>query len=729
MATAIDQRAVAPHPGLRNATLAFRRALSDMCRLPGYRGRARNDALTDLGFCLRRFKCDGADPEDVLDGLIEDGIVADLKGRIIPAARAVRRSKEERQAAFDGWVAAVSERATEDVHARTLLASLIRRMTRLHGVHRVSTPHGDGIMLASRMGFVSWHPAITEATVIVIGRNGIDAYKAVDMSRISCSWENEWPHFAVDIEGLKPDRRENEMMMHMRLVGTQQLHGLHSIVGESSRAVRKLVSHREDIEAFIGLTLKGARWNGLRMSLNGAKSLVQMARKALLGMLDPEIRRIALRHPYADFAFYYWLKRGSATTVQRRMQMSDAFPSMTYRMKDLDEVIRTGQPLLPALQKLTGMDMPRIRRLRGIHWQRLGYGLRSLIPDDPFEGINQALKKIPSQRFPEGRKDWEAFSDVTHWEVLTWLPEQEARSLLDAASRNWIGYAELVGADFGQAVSDCAENLLSLIDLHVSSSSRIESAKTSMRRKIIEQVAGGSYGLKRLRQFSDAWHKGAGQRAISMRAVRRSVFGEERIATWHALTPGDFSCATGRLVWMTDEDQLVLEGRQMSHCVGSYWSSCVQGVSHIGQVHGFDGTRSTVEFALSDRGRLSTRQHHAYRNGDPSQACKGVVSKFLSENRKNTFPIVTGDAGTHHRGARREMISPEVAAAIRAAYEDCLPAAFMDHLEAQGRQWRSVNPGISVDAAEAARMARENRASHAPAALPRAVDADDDEFG
>lgn len=154
------------------------------------------------------------------------------------------------------------------------------------------------------------------------------------------------------------------------------------------------------------------------------------------------------------------------------------------------------------------------------------------------------------------------------------------------------------------------------------------------------------------------------------------------------------------------------------------------GTSHIAQVRGFDGTRSTVEFRISEKGQLSKRQHHTYKNGHPSAACAGVVAKFLSENRKTIFPILQGDGGTRNKKTRGESISIETASKIRKAYEDCLSGDFLDELEAYGRKWRAENADISIDLAETARQVRENnlRDRAIMQALPLAPPCHEDDF-
>ncbi|NTF17898.1 hypothetical protein G6L37_05745 [Agrobacterium rubi] len=697
-------------PRVHNAVIAFRSALSEICRTPRYKGRLREDAVRDIGFKLRRFKCEGIDAGELLESLLAAKVVIEKKGRVLPASRASNRSKEEKQASFDGWVDVVSERATGDANARGLLATLIRRMTRLHGVHRIRTRFGAGFLIASEMDFVLGIPTITAGRAVIIGERRIRTFD-LDSYRIAVTWAEDWPVLAADVTGLRP-RKANDDLMTMRLVGETGLYTISDTTRMSEHAYKRLLEKRSDIEAFIGVELTGTKWNGLRMSLRRAKPLLDIARRAMLGMIDHDARKIALRNPFATYEFYYWLRNADAETVRRRRQMSDAFPLFTSRIRKLDDVIREGRPLLPAIEALTGLDIPRLKKLRGMHWQRMGFALRALVvDDDEYESVNLHLRQISPERYPSNRMEWKSFVAVSHWEVIKWLPEDKKLGFVDAASRNWNGYADLAARDLAHAVKDTAKNLVTLVDHHYSTGMRGQKVTSMLCSRIFTHIAGDYFGLKRLRAFNEAWHKGTGARSLKLRAVKHGVFGEDRIATWEPLTSAGFKCASGNLVWLTDENQLVEEGEHMHHCVGSYWSHCVSGVSHIAQIHGFDGSRSTVELHVSNKGKLSVAQHHTYYDKPPSDACKGVVSKFLSANAKKTFAPVEGDPGTKHQESEKRRVGPDMVAIVREAYADCLPSSFLDGLEAWGSAWRQKYPDMAMEIAEAVRMNQARRSS------------------
>lgn len=745
MAVAMDAAGVPADPKLRNAVLSFRSTVSEMGRNPTYRGFRREDAVKTLDILIKRFGCQDADAEETLESLIEKKIIHLVKGKILPAARVGRRTGEERQAAFDEFVTAVTERTTEDAEGRRLLAQLVRMMTRLHGVHRVKTPKGAGVFLATGMDFVSGSPAVTKGVAIIVGRKGLQVHR-LQAHAISLSWSDDWPEIEISLRKSKPNSKDTGDLRKSSIVGDIGYTVISHAARDSARESVRLSKEREKIEAYIGLSLDGHKWNSFRMSLRQRKPIARMAHMAIVGMLDPDMRRIALRNPYATFDFYEWIGNADPETVRRRVQMSDAFPVFTVHMKKLDSVIRNGEPLIPALQEITGLDAQRLRRVRGVHWQRLGGALRALVGDNRYSEYDgycaSALTTTDPSRFPTNRKEWLAFDELSNWDIIQFLPEEKRQAARVAMSRNWLGYQELKRKDIQQSIRDTARNLVPLMDHHISTGNRPGHHSEALFDKIMEHVSGDNFGLKRLRHFNESWHKGAGQRSIRLRELKKTVFGEDRIASWKPLTEDAFECQSGRLVWLTDEMQLLDEGRHMHHCVGSYWYQCIRGESHIAQVHGSDGSRSTVEFRISRDGKASVNQNYTYYDKDPSEFCHAVVSKFLNKHRKTKFEIVKGDPGTKHE-TRIVKVSDDAIAALKEIYADCLPMSFLDEIEADGLRFREANPDLSFEAVENARREREareyrannpprqrrRRARPQPAAVAVAEDDGEFEFG
>jgi hypothetical protein len=715
----MDTAGVPADPKLRSAVLSFRSELSQLALNPGFKGKPRGEAIQALDIRLKQFGRPEADAEEILDSLLEKKILHLVKGRILPAARAVRRTSEQRKAAFEEFVTEVAARTAEGAEGRRLLAQLIRMMTRLHGVHRVKTSRGEGVFIGTAMDFVSGYPTVTTGVAVIVGKKRLSAYRLTS-KRISLTWENDWPEIRLNLANARENRLDTEGLDGSRLVGDVTYSVLFEAARNSASASMALSRRREQIEIYIGHSLSGKKWNSLRQSLARRKPIGRMAHMSIVGMLDPDIRRIALRNPFATFGFYRWLKNADAETFRRRAQMSEAFPVFTYHLEKLDSVIRNGEPLIPALQTLTGLDAQRIKRFRGVHWQRLGRAMRALVSDSDHPGDRRSknLAEIDPSRFPTSRKEWVAYSDLVSWGMIELLPHTKKRAALAAMSKNWVGYHELQRRDFQQSINDTAESLLSLIDHHLSTGSRGSTEMQELAGRILDHVAGENFGLKRLRLFNEAWHKGTGRRSTRLRELRKAAFGEERNASWKPLTAGAFACEKGRLVWLTDELQLLEEGNHMHHCVGSYWRYCVNGTSHIAQVHGADGSRSTVEFEISEEGRALVRQHHSYYDKDPSAYCHEVVAKFLSKHRKTRFEIAQGDPGIHHADVRRVRASEALIEELKELYADCLPMGFLNEIHAEGRLWMKENPDVCIEIVEAARRAREQRIHVAPAVAP-----------
>jgi hypothetical protein len=702
MPDAVEGADIFSNRKIKNAMFAFRKDLSELAHSHAYPGRRREDAILALQSKMARLKCPDVDPADLLDHMLEQKVICIVKGLIVPAWRSKKRTPEEAQAAYDKFVADISTRATDDVQAQARLARLIRRATRLHAVHRIQTPNGQGVFIASRMEYVCGEPAVTKGTAFVIEKDRVAVYPDIIGNMLKLDWIDDHPRFQINLEGAYLDGGSTQRLGLSRLVKDNGNPILGTTASDSHWALKCLLKDREALQAYIGAELNHHRWSSLSMSLNRHKNIRRTAQLVLAGMLDPDLRRVALRNPFATYDFYFWLGNADEEALRRRIQMSDAYPLFTCYMKQLDEVIRTGAPLLPVLQKITGLDIQRLKRLRGVHWQRLGRAVRHLISEDkPLMMV--LLQAVEPFRMPKSRTEWVAFSDILQWDLLALISEKKKRGALEAMSRNWIGYQELIEKDLLQALGDTAENLVPLIDHHFSTRTRPHQLKRRLMEKILAHIAGDNFGLKRLRQFNESWHKGTGQRSVRLRALRKKVFGEDTTANWKPLTE-TFQCAEGKMVWLTDELALLDEGRLMGHCVGSYWHACVEGVSHIAQVLATDETRSTVEIRISGTGKAVVQQNHTYKNNSPSNACQAIVSKFLKTHRKTKFQVVRGEAGSRYT-TRREMVQQPIIDELKDIYSDCLPRDFMDDLETEYAVWRATNVRMSVEEYE--RLARE----------------------
>jgi hypothetical protein len=292
----------------------------------------------------------------------------------------------------------------------------------------------------------------------------------------------------------------------------------------------------------------------------------------------------------------------------------------------------------------------------------------------------EVLKNLPVDRMPQSRRDWIGLSHLSGWKdrvnIVQWP------NLVAAASRNWVGYADLAGADFWHALDDTAKVLQSVFSGTMTYYPSPPSG--TVRDRLISEICGENFGLKRMRAFANVWHKGEARRTALTSSFRRVLFNQEP-ASWRPLTPEGFTCSTGRMAWLLNEDELAREGQEMNHCVGSYWNCCARGESHIAQVFANDGSRSTVQFRIGVDGGLELAQHHTHRDRRPSTACTAVVRAFEKAHSGQKFEIVPGAGRQDYvRETQSKPLPPEMIVQIMEAFSDCVSLEFLRSLALRG---------------------------------------------
>lgn len=619
--------------------------------------------------------------EVLLTALLDARILVRRQKRLACATAVRRGGPEDRVRRFEEYVNSVADRCGLGEVATWRLKTLIRMLANVDSAHVVETRSGPGVLVPSAISLGRDEIEVTGAFVIMFDpmRASAPCFLTVGSRDIHVEWrELRYLVGSVDVHLDNPPRR-TALLKDWRLFGSPA--SSDPFVGATS-AVRNLLKNRAAIEAFVGEPLANRKWNALCKSLRPRGQAMRIASIRLTSMLDPVIRRVALRNPCATYESYSQIASGDASSFERRRQFSESYPIFTALLPEIDETVVKGEPVLPVLAKLTGLPIPHLKRLRGVHWQKLGGHARMLIEDVEGSTVYEVLKTIPVDRMPQSRRDWISLDHLSHWRGMVGIAQW--RALITAASRNWEGYVDLAKADFWHALDDTANALQSVFSgampYYATPASRI------VRERVILEVCGENFGLKRMKAFTNVWHKGEARRTALTSSFRRIVF-EQEPASWDPLTPEGFASSSGSMTWLLNEDELAREGQEMNHCVGSYWSYCARGESHIAQVFAKDGSRSTVEFRIDPDGTLAMAQHHTYRDAKPSPSCTAVVRAFLKAQSGRTFDIVPGKGRQGYvQDTRPKPLPPEMIEQLVEAYSDCVSVEFL----------RSLSDGVFV---------------------------------
>lgn len=628
--------------------------------------------------------------EEVLKSVVDSGRFK-FNGEHFDFSPRKRRDNSE-EAKLENYEAAIrniADRACDTDGGKTLAGYLFRTWRNLYSPIAVDTSRGRGMLIPTRNGVDSRTGAfVAEALLVIAESHGVECYLAPEGSLVT-RWKGYDPVVDVDVERLIPDGIGlAETRVSPAAPWELSLQRFNTAIGRAF-SVSKLTPYREAASAYVEEEISPAKWRGFAMSLCRKRSLGRAVRQVLVSVLEPDVRRAALRDPFAKFSLYNWFAAGEPDKRLRRIQASEAFPVATFLLPELEEVIDAGKPLVAALMERTGMSKSSVKALGGLHWQKIGArNCRAVL----------SMGGVPKERIPSSKGAWACAAGIVGAEAggrpwLDHLPVDMRHRFMKAASSDWQAYETLFsGDDFLHAMTDTAGSLMPLPTGRITTRKVFDPAMFAL---LVELVGGEAFGVKRLRKFGETWHAGVQRRVSIERTILKKAFGE-LLSTWTPLTE-NFENEFGTMRWLVTEDELAAEGQEMRHCVGSYVSRCVEGTSHIATFHGRDGTRSTAEFVLRN-GAMSLVQHRTHRNKVPAGDVVRVFDAFQAANAKRKFKIVRGTSGGEDvaEGLIAEA-SEETLESIRRTFADLVP----EHcLSWSGERWRKEMARFAQEGAE-----------------------------
>jgi hypothetical protein len=603
-------------------------------------------------------------------------------------------SPEAKDENFEAVIQAVGDRTCETDGGKALMSYLFRLYRYLYGALKIETELGRAVLVASKIGMDSeTGPTVDAGHLFVVQADGVVCYRAPAGS-IKTRWERWKPLISVDVPLLSRDEAATASMAAILIIPNKEYVDCIATTraNEDLRTAyrsKEFMPHRAAASIYVEEEISVDRWRGVAMTLSKVRRIEKSIRRSLFSLLEPDVRRAALRDPFADHAFYNWFAAGGGDRRVRRLQASESFPVASWFLPELEGIVDDGASLIGGLMDATGMSKSQVKGLRSMYWQSVGAkSYRAPL----------VMGGVPPERLPKAKKDWQVISEMTTVQAggkdwVMHLPVAVRRAFMKAASSDWSGYHKLCkNHDFIHALADMTGSLAPLASGVLTTRKEFH---PSLFALLLHLVGGESFGLKRLRRFGETWHAGAARRVSIERTITRKAFGE-RLASWHPLT-ADFEHPSGVMNWLVNEDELAAEGQVMRHCVGSYVSRCVSGQSHIASFCGADGSRSTAEFALRN-GKVRSVQHQTHRNRTPSGDVVTVYDAFLKKVARKKFEVVRGIEGTEVQKGLTAPAPEEALAALRLTWADCLPDECQTWTT---ERWRSEAARFAIPGAQA----------------------------
>ncbi len=198
------------------------------------------------------------------------------------------------------------------------------------------------------------------------------------------------------------------------------------------------------------------------------------------------------------------------------------------------------------------------------------------------------LLALPPSWAPSTPEGWEAFGRVSDGiRKARSLPARAADlPLLLASKGRWRGWGESlashvpVGGTLESAVGNVADVQRAFHRQVLGPAARMHGMNAAHHHEIARDVMWSGLSLRSILALSARWH--LARAAIEVRVAAANPLSDGRAAA-HAWGAGLPDHADGGLAFriLVTLDELVEEGRTMSHCVGGYGSECRSGKSRI----------------------------------------------------------------------------------------------------------------------------------------------------
>lgn len=610
-------------------------------------------------------------------------LVMDGRGRwqIHQPARESTSTPEGRARNYAALVDGVATRYSPDPQVRDKVGRAFVDLRSIYGMHRMVVDGRGCLVVPTEVEWTEWGPRASAGLAMIDGRDGVVLLRAPlrpsQHALVSAPVLDPTAHW--------PDEELKDLLIQTTVSpfadsGTAFQAAIARIARKS---LRHAMAQRARARDWLGDAAdEDVRWISFRSSVLAVHNLSGMVRRTLWSILDPEIRRATVALPSARYDSYAWLAGPTSEASIRRLQAARSYPILLKHLRSVEDVIDRGEPLAPALASTLGMPTGTLRRLQGLTWQRLGRSHHDVASPDSM-ALRIWAKAPPDLLPPKG--GWHAMEGLLEWFratpgslcteiVLKALPDPTAfihrfRGLHDGLR----DVLELVVFISRGSWERCYGGPWVGVD-----------QLAWLADELLVEIAGPGRSLLRLERFDRLWHGRTTARTVIVRRLRRLAT-KERAMSWPGLTQAPFEHESGTMTWLTDEDELEIEGIEMGHCVGGYGMRCFTRQSFVARIDAKDGGRSTVEFApMRKSRRIYVVQNQARWNTEPSTGCHEVASAFV-EHAAGKGILRRGALSPRKPAQRRPFPTPmseAEAATIIEAYSDCFPgmAAFVERV-------------------------------------------------
>lgn len=330
---------------------------------------------------------------------------------------------------------------------------------------------------------------------------------------------------------------------------------------------------------------------------------------------------------------FYWTTDGEL--ARRRVQALEGFAFFSETLRSDWRVRRSvdcGEPLVRTLAGAYQVNPRTIQHCRTLQAGRLSSAKRA--------ELLSRLDQLPAEYLPNTDEDWQAFVALAE-------PLADLATLLDADLQRLVSPFAHGWAKGHQALSQTLGMPFNIAEIETMMRATYRYGVAPVLASALHASDGtaevprdppaaffpswfGRYSLSRLADLARRWRLGYAEFSLVRLGFEPNAAG---LLTWSPLLPGatSHSHERYRVVELTSQQALEIEGREQGHCVASYAAKCLDGQAAIFSVRDrYTGqVLSTFEIGLNDD-RPTLLKHYGYGNQEPDPALAALVTRFVS---------------------------------------------------------------------------------------------------
>ncbi len=329
--------------------------------------------------------------------------------------------------------------------------------------------------------------------------------------------------------------------------------------------------------------------------------------------------------------------------ARRRVQALEAFAFFGETLRcdwRLRRSVDCGEPLVRALAGAYRVNPRTIQHCRAMRAGGMSSAKRA--------EVVSRLDQLPAEYLPKTDEDWQAFVTLVE-------PLADLAALLHADLRRFVSPFAQGWAEGHQVLSQTLGMPFNTAEIKTMMRATYSYGVAPVLTAVLHAGDGkievprdppaaffhswfGRYSLSRLADLARRWRLGYAEFSLARLGFEPKA---AELLTWSPLLPrvASHTHERYRVVELTSQQALELEGREQGHCVASYAAKCLDGQAAIFSVRDrYTGqVLSTFEIGLCED-RPTLLKHFGYGNQDPAPALAALVSRFV---RAVLLPLAT----------------------------------------------------------------------------------------